>query len=295
MAVVEHHLVGLGPFQCYHEIILVSIHEAVAGRAYILVYLDGQRTARELMGQVFLGIHRIGHLCHVIVFPTTPSMTVVAAQEEVLIQVGSGLQTQSATPSVDIVPSQDGVDWADVDIVGGAGLDRVLKEGFQAENDILHAFHVFNAVYEPVHATLAFCQLHLPILIPEVFVTHLGIGLGHLLGQTFEQLFRQFFEAIVREACSSGHRGTAQKTHQREVCGHVVHRQHPLSIWQLLVFLQNLDILHKIDVALLGDGHLTATHMESRVFQNIQVAAKSHIVLIVGQELQMDTGVTHFS
>ena len=45
------------------------------------------------------------------------------------VQVGGGFQAQSTAPSVDIVFGQDGVDGADVDIVGRAGLYRVLKEG----------------------------------------------------------------------------------------------------------------------------------------------------------------------
>lgn len=75
-----------------------------------------------------------------------------------LREVGSGLQTQSAAPSVNIVMRQDGIDRTDIDIVGRTRLYRVLEERFQSEDDILHALDILDAVDELIHGALALGQ-----------------------------------------------------------------------------------------------------------------------------------------
>ena len=78
LAIVEHHLVGLRPFQSHHEVILVGVEEAVAGRAYVVGALEGQRAARELVGQVVLLVERVGDLAAVIVLFAAPAVGIVA-------------------------------------------------------------------------------------------------------------------------------------------------------------------------------------------------------------------------
>ena len=189
---------------------------------------------------------------------------------------------------------EDGVDRTDVDIVGRGGLYGVLEECLECENDILHALDVLNAMDKAVHTALTLGQFHLPVLVPELLVAHLGIGLRHLLCHTLEKLLGNSVERIVCQTGGTGHGGRAHETDQREVGGHVVLRKHPLTVRQLLILLQYLYVLHEINVRLLGDGHHAATHMERRVFQDIEVTAESHIVGIVGQEVEVDARVAFY-
>ena len=209
-----------------------------------------------------------------------------------LVEVGRGLEAQSRAPSVHIVVREDGVDGTDVDIVGRTGLDGVLEERLDSEDDILHALHVLDAVYELIHGALALGQLDLPVLLPELVVTHLGISLGELFGLALEEFLGYGVKAIVRQTGSAGDGRAAQEAGKVEVCGHVVLGEHPLSVGQFGVLLQYLDIVDEVDVALLGNGHLATTHMERRVLQDVQVASETHVLLVVGQEVEMDARVT---
>ena len=57
------------------------------------------------------------------------------------------------------------------------------------------------------------------------------------------------------------------------------------------IFLQNFYVFHEIDIALLGNGHFATAHMQRGILEDIEVASESHIVLVVGQEMQMDATV----
>ena len=222
LAVVEHHLVGLGPLQCNHEVILVSVHEAVAGRTHVLADLNGHGAARELVGHVLLGVQRVSQLSHVVVLTAAPAVTVVARKEEVLVQVGRSFQTQSRAPPVNIIVRKNGVHRTDVNVVWRARLNGVLEEGLQDEDDVLHALDVLDAVNELVHGALALGELHLSVLLPELFVAHLSIGFCHLFGHALEEFIRQRVEAIVRQTGGTRHGGASHEAHQAEVGGHVV-------------------------------------------------------------------------
>ena len=152
------------------------------------------------MREVLLGIDGIGHLSQIVVLVTAPSPSVIGREEEVLVEVGRGLEAQSRAPSVDIVVREDGVDGTDVDIVGRTGLNGVLEERLESEDDILHALDVLDAVNELVHGALALGQLDLPVLSPELVVTHLGISLGELFGLALEEFLGYGVKAIVKLA-----------------------------------------------------------------------------------------------
>ena len=284
---VEHHLVGLGPLQRHYEVVLVGIHEAVAGRADVARGLHRHGATRKLVGQVLLGVQRVGELQVVVVLAAAPAPAVVAGEEEVLVEVGRGLQAQAAAHAIDVVMAQDGVDGTNVDVVGRAGLHGVLEEGLQAEDDVLHALDVLDVVNELVHGALALRQLHLAVLVPEVVVAHLGVGLGDLRTHAPEELVGQGREGVVRQTRRTADDETPQEADHLQLGGHVVLREHPLAVGQLLVLLQYLHVLDKVDVALVGYGHLAATYVQRGVLQNVEVATETHVVLVVRQEVQV--------
>ena len=153
------------------------------------------------MGKILLGIQRIGYLSHIIVFLAPPAATIIAAEEEVLVEVGGGFQAQSRAPSVHIVMTENRIDRTDINVVGRTGLYGILEERLQGEDHILHALHILNTLDKTVHATFALRQFHLSVLIPELIVAHLCICLRHLLGHTLEEFLGNGVEAIV---CQTG-------------------------------------------------------------------------------------------
>ena len=56
LAIVEHHLVGLGPLHGHNKVILICIQETVAGRTDVIRRLKSHHTAWELMWQVLFGV-----------------------------------------------------------------------------------------------------------------------------------------------------------------------------------------------------------------------------------------------
>ena len=207
------------------------------------------------------------------------------------IEVGRCLGAQSAAETVHPVACQYGVYRTDVDVVGVVGLDRVLEECLQSEDDILHALRVGYVVDEGAHLALALGQFHLAVLVPELLVAHLGTGLYHLVALVAEEFVGQRLEGIFRQTCGACDEHAAHEREQFQFGGHVVDGLHPLAVRQPLVFLRHLHVLHEVDVALLGNGQLGTTDVECRVVEDEQFAAETHVLLVVGQEVQMDAAV----
>ena len=55
-----------------------------------------------------------------------------------------------------------------------AGLEVILEEGLQHEDGVLEALQLFEVVEESAHAGLAFGELHLSVLCPEVVAAVVG-------------------------------------------------------------------------------------------------------------------------
>ena len=208
-----------------------------------------------------------------------------------LIDIGSGLRTQSGAPAIDEIVGEHCVHWADVDIVGRAGLSGVLEECLQCKDDILEAFNVLYVVDELVHAALAFGKLYLAVLVPELLIAHLGIGLGNLFLDTSEQFGGNWCKGIVAEPGGAGDDNALQETEDAQFCDHIVDRLYPLAVFQLLVLLCDLHVLDEVHHALLGNGELGAPDVVSGVVEYVEVATESHVLLVVGQEMQVDAAV----
>ena len=52
--------------------------------------------------------------------------------------------------------------------------------------------------------------------------------------------------------------------------------------------LHNLHVLHEVDIALLGDGEFASLHLIRRVGKDVYVATESEVLLVVGQEMEVD-------
>ena len=170
----------------------------------------------------------------------------------------------------------------------GARFHKVLDEGLQAEDDILEALDLLNVMNELVHRTLALGQFHLAVLRPEVVAAHHGIHVLHLLLLALEELSRQRVEGIVGQTGITDDNEGLHETHPLEFGEHIIDGQHPLTIGQLAELLHDLHVLHEVDIAVLGDGHLTALHLPTGVSEDIEVATEAEVLLVVGQEMQVE-------
>ena len=91
LAVVEHHLVHLGPLQRGEHVVLVGGHELVRRRAHVIRRREGKRALGVFPGHVVFPVERVDELPLVIVLPAAPAPGVVAGEEEVGVEVGCGL------------------------------------------------------------------------------------------------------------------------------------------------------------------------------------------------------------
>ena len=128
---------------------------------------------------------------------TATAVSVIARQEEMLVEVGCGLRAEACAPSVHVVPGQERIDGTDINIIRIACLHRVFHDGLQSVDDVFEPFHVLDVLHEFVHGVLATCQFHLAVLVPECLVTHLCIGFCHFLLLSVEYLVGHLTEVIV--------------------------------------------------------------------------------------------------
>ena len=173
----------------------------------------------------------------------------------------------------------------------GTCLHKVLDECLKTEDDILKALDILDVTDERAHLTLALGQFYLAILIPELVATHHGVDILHLLLGTLKQLFGQFVEGIVGDAGVTYHRQFLQEAGHFYLGEHIVDTQHPTAIGQLCELLHYLHILNPVDITLLRDGHLAALYLPAGVGQDIQVATETKVLLVVGQEVKLETQV----
>ena len=217
-----------------------------------------------------------------------PSPGIIAAKEEVRVELGGGLRAQSGAHPIDEVARNHGVDGADVDLARVARLDIVLYEGLRAEDDILESLYLLKVMDKRIHFALALCEVHLAVLIPEIVVAHHRIGLLYLTRLALEQLLWQRVEGVVAEPCGAYNDGFCQKVGQLKLGHHVVLRKHPRAVGQLLELLEHAQVLDEVDIAALGYGKLASLHLVRRVGHDVYVAPEAEVLLVVGQEVQVE-------
>ncbi len=290
LAVVEHHLVDGGPLEGGEDVVLVGMHELVAGRGDVVGGGEGERALGELARQVFLLVERIRQITFVINLLRVETIGHVARGEEVGREVGGGLSGESEAVAVDEVAGDDGVDGSDVElrgVAGRAGLDEVLGQGLHAEEHVLEALELFNLVDEGIHGRLALREFHGAVLVPKGFVAHHGVGVASLLGLALEELLGQRVEGIVGESGGADDDGLGDELRNLQLDDHVVDGERPFAVGQSLVFLLHLQVFDEVHVGTLRDGEVAALHVESGVGDDEELAAESKVLLVVGNELQV--------
>ena len=170
----------------------------------------------------------------------------------------------------------------------GARLNEVLNEGLQSEDDVLEALGLFEALDEIIHRALALGKLHLSVLLPEIIATHHRIDILHLFLLTLEQLTRQLIEGEISQSRVSDNGKLMEEAGKLHLSKHIIDSEHPLTSRQLRELLDYLHVLDKVHVALLGNGHVAALDLPARICQDIEVATKTEVLLVVWQEVQME-------
>ena len=127
--------------------------------------------------------------------------------------------------------------------------------------------------------------------MPESVVHQFCIRIGHRLGLAFEKFGGNLRKRIIREAGGTDGHTLLQEVKQHQFHNHIVDAKHPFARWQLGKLLGDLQAFHKIDICLVGKNQFAALHLIGGILQHVQVATESEILLVVGQEMQMDTGV----
>ena len=98
----------------------------------------------------------------------------------------------------------------------------------------------------------------------------------------------QLGEGVAREAVGAYDDGLAEELGELQLGDHVILREHPLAVVELLELLLYAHILHKVDRGLLGQRQLAAAHVVAGVLQDVEVAPESKVHLVVGQEVEVD-------
>ena len=194
LAVAEHHLVNLRPFEGHQEVILVGGQVTVAGRNHVVGALQTECALGIFPRHIYLVDERIGERAAVVVSVAAPSTGVVSGGKPALVQVGGGLRAQTGAPEVNVVVGDDGVDRRDVYLVGCACLDGVFYQGVQTNHEILETLDVFDVMDKGIHTLLALGQIHLAVLSPELRTADAGIRLAYLRSFALEQLLGQGIE-----------------------------------------------------------------------------------------------------
>ena len=158
-------------------------------------------------------------------------------------KVCRGLRADTRSKSVDKVSCKHRVYWPDVYFAGmifPSCLNKVLYQGFQAEDNILKSLHLFHAMHKLVHRRFALAKLHCAIFFPKGLVAHHGIGLAFFAPTALKQLSGQFVESIVVQACGSDNDGFLQQVVHFNLSNHVVFAQRPLTVFKLCKLLSHL-------------------------------------------------------
>ena len=116
------------------------------------------------------------------------------------IKVSGGLSTNTGTQAINEVVAHHREYRTDIHLTILARFYVVLHKNLQARQDIFETSHSLHAIEERAHRLLALRQIHLPMLLPEGVILHLGIGINHRLSLASEQLLGNLLKCIVRQS-----------------------------------------------------------------------------------------------
>ena len=175
-----------------------------------------------------------------------------------------------------------------------AGLDEILAENLQSHEDIAEATHGLHAFQEIAHLRLAGRQRHLSLLCPVGIVLSFGIGVDDGLVEALEELVGNLGELIVRQSRRSDGDALLDEVEEDEFDDHIVDGQHPFARGQLGELLDDFHVLDEVDVGAVGQDDLAALDLIAGVLQDVEVAAESEVLLVVGQEMDVDARVAPY-
>ena len=220
-----------------------------------------------------------------------PAACCITLPKEVAIQVGCRLKRDTGTQAIDEVGTHHRIDGTNIHFTGIACLNIVLCQQFKAQKNIFETTDGTHAIQEIIHSCFAARQFHLTVLSPKVVVHQSSIWVCHRLGLALKELGGDLRKLIIREAGGSDGHTFLKEIEQHQLHDHVVNAEHPFARWQFSKLLRDLQALNKIDICLIRQNQFAALHLIRRVLQHIQVATEAEILLVVGQEMQVDTRV----
>ena len=171
-------------------------------------------------------------------------------------------------------------------------IHEVLYEGLQTEDDVFEALDVLDVLDETIHGALTLGELHRTVLVPEVIIAHLRIRLMSFLLLTLEQLLIDLLEIVVLCTGSPDDDHLTEELGHRHLHEHIIRAEHPIAIIKLTILLNDLQVIHEVHIALLGNGKGTFAHMQRTVGYDVQITTEAEVLLVIGHELQMITLVT---
>ena len=249
---------------------------------------------RELPNHIIAFVERISHRSAI--FPAFVFQTVcsVSAQEPVLVEMSRSHTAQPETGTINVIARNHGVDRADVHfarMLFASCLYKVLNQCFRSEDDVFESRNLFKTVDEYIHRTFFLCQWYLtdtrPVLI--AFREHIRF-FYHAAFQPEQSLFNriEFIITIFRGSfhlqstcCFVGIPG--------KVYGHVIIRQYPVAVGQLLILLRDVHAVDKVDSGFFRQVHCTFLNGVCRIIQYIQMAGESEVLRVLRNKSEVDT------
>ena len=159
-----------------------------------------QRALRVFVGQILLGVERVGEVGIIVVLPAAPAVGVVALQKPVPVQVCRSLSAESRSRSVNEVARDHRVYRSDVEFARcllRSRLHEILYRHLEGEESVFEVARVLYVAQKLRHPRLRPRQRHHSHLLPEHPVADLGVGLVYLLLLPFEMFRRYGVEKIV--------------------------------------------------------------------------------------------------
>ena len=168
---------------------------------------------------------------------------------------------------------------------------KVFDQRFRSEDDVFESRYLFEAVNEYIHRTFFLRQRYLtntrPILI--AFRKHIRF-FYHAAFQSEQSLFDRI-EFIITIFRSSFHLQSACcfVGIPGQVYGHVIIRQYPVSVRELLVLLHDVHTVDEVYSGLFRQVHRTFLNGISRVVQYIQMSGESEVLRVLRNKREVNT------
>ena len=171
------------------------------------------------------------------------------------------------------------------------GLDEILGENLQSGQYPAEAAHGLDTFQEIVHLRLAGRQFDLSFLLPEVSALQFGIRVHDGFLAAFKHFIGNFRKLIVRQSRSTDGDAFLDEVEKHQFYHHIIDSQHPFARRQLGEFLDEFHIFYEVNITSVGQDNLTTLDLITGILEDVEVATESEVLLVIGQEMDMDAGV----